>query len=834
MFLFYVSLSAQEIRVTFKEKPLGEVLTYIRDNSTVSVSFDPVELNKYSITADTLFSDPRSAIIHLTAEFPLIVTEIDSVLVIYGKEEKGHVYGTVSDKTTGERLPNTAILTGGRRFFSDINGYFNILPYRDDSNTPAKTTFYYLGYKVLDTLLPGGGPHSVKMDQIDLRLKEILIKGFRNGNALQTGERSGILRINPAIAHYLPGNGDNSVFNLLRLMPGVRAAGEPSGFSVWNSKPGESSVIFDEAKLYAMNGYNEQISAVNPFMVNEIKVYKGGYGPEFGNQAGAIAQITGIGGNKNKPELKLNINNLTANVFGSLPFSNNSVLAASYRQTYYELYNVNTLNPFGNRGNSAAAAENGNSSAGAGNGNFPVGSGNSSSWAGTGNGNPQNSNNREPIYITPDYRFRDANIRYSGDLKRGGRFFASFSAASDKFTYSLENEDNDIEASENNNQITFSAGIYIPSKRGSVTSISGNISMLDKSSDKIVRLKKQSSLFSIQTENSVEDGGLKVARSFGLFRGGNLDAGVEANYLSAYEDNSNPEQSGRIKSSLFLNGKISLKGANISAGARGDLYRGNFYFQPRLSASYNFSDNFSVSGAWGIYNQFLGKVPVIYENVAPVMVWRILGEDGHPVTKSMHAIAGTSWSSRTLTFSLEGFHKRTEGISQVIITNSTPSVKNGFSEITGTDLFVKWESRGNQIFTSITAARATESYSDTREYKYNPLEVKSGLIINLTPVWLSASYVYGDGYLNAYGTGKYSDLGSSRYSRLDISATYNFKIGKAAFRTGISILNLLNTENRKTLEVLTIPSEGGQSSSLQNLYSESIPFTPTLYLEISF
>lgn len=798
--------------MTFKEKPLGEALTYIRDNSSVSLSFDPVELNKYNVTADTLFSDPRSAIIHLTAKLPLIVTEIDGVLVISSKESEGNLSGTVTDRITGERLPNTAIVTGGRRFYSDVNGYFNIIP--DNDNT--KITFYYLGYKVLDTLLPGDGPHFVKLNQIDIRLKEIMIEGFRNGNALQTGERSGILRINPAIAHYLPGNGDNSVFNLLRLMPGVRAAGEPAGFSVWNSKPGESAVIFDEAKLYAMNGYNEQISAVNPFIVNEIKVYKGGYGPEFGNQAGAIAQITGIGGNKNKPELKININNLTANIFGSLPVSDNSVLSASYRQTYYELYNVNTLNPFGNRGNSSAAAENGNSPAGA------------------GNGNSSRGNNREPIYITPDYRFRDANIRYSGDLQRGGRFFTSFSFASDKFTYSLENEDNDIDASENNNQITFSAGVYIPSKKGSVTSISGNISMLDKSSDKIVRLKKQSALFSVQTQNSVEDGSLKVAKSFGLFRGGDFDAGIEANYLSAYEDNSFFSQNGRIKSSLFLNGKISLKGANITAGARGDLYLGKFYLQPRLSASYNFSDNFSVSGAWGIYNQFLGKVPVIYENIAPVMIWRLLGEEGHPVTRSVHTIIGTSWSSRTLIFSLEGFNKKTEGISQMFITNNTPIVKSGSSGITGADLFVKWESRGNQIFTSLTAAKATESYSDSREYEYNPFEVKSGLIINLTPVWLSASYVYGDGYLNGYGTGKYSDMGSSRYSRLDISVTYNFNIGRAAFRTGISILNLLNTENRKTLEVLSIPAGGGQSSSLQNLYTESIPFTPALYLEISF
>jgi hypothetical protein len=787
--------------VVFSRKPLSDVLTYIRDNSSVSVSFDPVELKKYLVSADTLFSNPQSAIIYLTSKFPLTVTNIDDVLVISGREKKYSISGTVSDKISGERLPYTSVLYDGRRFFSDVNGYFNIISREEDK---SEITFYYLGYKVLDTLLSPGVNNSVALVQINILLKELLIESFETGNALQTGERSGILRINHAIARYLPGNGDNSVFNLLRLMPGVRATGESAGFSVWNSKPGESSVVFDGAKLYAMNGYNEQISAINPFMVNEIKVYKGGYGPEFGNQSGAIAQIAGIGGNRNKPELKLNINNLTANLFGSFPISKKSVLALSYRQTYYELYDVNSLNPFGKRSNSPAGAGNGNSSHG---------------------------NSREAVYITPDYRFKDANIRYSGDLQNGGRFFASLCIASDKFTYSLEDDDNEIDASENNNQLTLSAGVDMPDKRGSVTSIAGNISMLDTESGKIVRLNRQSSYYSLDTQNSVKEGGVKMSRTFGLFQGGDLQAGIEANYMSTAEDG---DVSGLIRGSLYLNEKVSLKGATISAGTRGDLYKGKIYVQPRLSASVNLSENLSISGAWGIYNQFLGKVPVIYEDIAPVMVWRLLGEEGHPVMKSSHTVLGTSWNSRSLTLSLEGFIRQTEGISQVIVTGNTPSVKSGNANITGGDLFLKWERKGTQIFASMTAARATESYSDTREYKYDPFEIKSGFLLNLSPVWISGAYIYGDGYLNGYGTGKYSDMGIGQYSRLDISATYNFSIGRAAFRTGVSILNLLNTENRKTLEVLTTPSRGGAGSSLLNLYAESIPFTPTLYLELTF
>ena len=109
-------------------------------------------------------------------------------------------------------------------------------------------------------------------------------------------------------------------------------------------------------------------------------------------------------------------------------------------------------------------------------------------------------------------------------------------------------------------------------------------------------------------------------------------------------------------------------------------------------------------------------------------------------------------------------------------------------------------------------------------------------MVDLEPFRISGTYVYGKGYLNAFGTGRYSSFGADEYSRLDLSATYSFKIGRAGFRTGLSILNVLNTDNRKMLEIVPISQRGSQGGGYTtlNLYAESIPFTPTLYLEINF
>ncbi|MDD2281627.1 MAG: TonB-dependent receptor plug domain-containing protein, partial [Bacteroidales bacterium] len=295
--VFLVSLSAfcnaGELRLRYSKYPLSEVLVIIRDQTSLSLSFNQGELSKYKITVDSTFADGLSAIRFLVKEFPLNVNIVNGVIVISHKADANIIGGIISDKESGERLPFANILFDNRVYISDENGYFR-LPAKDIEG--LKFSFRYLGYRQLDTTLSPGTGSTICLKSTRLEIKELLFEDYETGKALQNGDQPGLIRINHAIAQYLPGNGDNSVFNLLRLMPGIRATGEPSGLSVWGSRPGESSVIFDGSRLFSMSGFNEQISSINPYMVKEIRLMKGGYGPQYGNQTGGIAEIVGING----------------------------------------------------------------------------------------------------------------------------------------------------------------------------------------------------------------------------------------------------------------------------------------------------------------------------------------------------------------------------------------------------------------------------------------------------------------------------------------------------------------------------------------------------------
>ena len=141
----------------------------------------------------------------------------------------------------------------------------------------------HLGYQVLDTLLKHGLNHQIKLVSALLRIDEVVVRPDPSVSQEQTGSEAGLMRLNHNIAILIPGSGDNSVFNLLRLQPGILAAGERSSdIIIWGSQAGQSQINFDGMTLFGLKNYDDNISAVNPYMAKDIRVHKGGFDATLG------------------------------------------------------------------------------------------------------------------------------------------------------------------------------------------------------------------------------------------------------------------------------------------------------------------------------------------------------------------------------------------------------------------------------------------------------------------------------------------------------------------------------------------------------------------------
>jgi len=70
------------------------------------------------------------------------------------------------------------------------------------------------------------------------------------------------------------------------------------------------------------------------------------------------------------------------------------------------------------------------------------------------------------------------------------------------------------------------------------------------------------------------------------------------------------------------------------------------------------------------------------------------------------------------------------------------------------------------------------------------------------------------------------------YNRLDVAATYKFTPKRFSGEVGFSIINLFDTQNLKYDNLKTIRL--GQNYGDIRVYSNSIPFTPVIFLKLLF
>ena len=236
--------------------------------------------------------------------------------------------GVVAEAKTNEPLPFSQLFVDNRILVSDLKGSFS---YQSTKDSVFHIKISHLGYFVLDTLVVAGSNHRLNLTPSLIGLREIVIKNKSFDKSTHIGNRAGAIKVNHQIANYLPGSGDNSVFTLLRLMPGILASSEQSnGLIIWGSYEGHSQILFDGFTIWGLKSFNDDIDAVNPLIAKEIEVFKGGYDASYGGRVGGIVNIAGKTGNILKPSFSLNINNVTVNGMAEVPVWRNSSVIMSF------------------------------------------------------------------------------------------------------------------------------------------------------------------------------------------------------------------------------------------------------------------------------------------------------------------------------------------------------------------------------------------------------------------------------------------------------------------------------------------------------------------------
>ncbi len=841
---------AQNISIKAKKKALNKILIEIRDEHKLNLSFNDAELSKYSITVNQKFTSPESAFDFVLAGLPLTYEKHGDVYLFFTKkqpEPEPHILTLkITDKKNGESLPFTHLEINGKGNITDAFGNYTLSSLNDSI---FRVRVSHLGYQLLDTTVHEGKKHKFGLTPMMIELVEVFVKRNPVIFSQQTGKEAGLLRINHRIARMLPGNGDNSVFNLLRLQPGVLAAGEQAnGMSIWGSYEGQSQVNFDGITLFALKNFNDNISAVNPFMAKDIRVHKGGFDATLGERVGGIVDISGTEGSRDHTSIDVCLNSMTLNTKASVPIGNTASIVGAFRQTYYDFYDIDDLKI-----------------------------------------TPENTNNAKNsrFLVSPDYTFRDGNLKFSGNLANNDTYYISGFMGRDEYSSGLNRT---VEKrpffrlyKEENQQYGVGTSYNKLWEGKGSSELNMAYSKLETTQSDTTSQTKQKPKFgeNTWTFNDIAELKVKLSNAIQLSERHNLKfgAGYICNTTTLQEDTFGlaviRENRTGEQVMLYAQDKFSLtQTIDFTYGFRSDysLELEQNFFQPRVSLAVKPIEELQFNASWGIYNQFVSLSTFTDTNNNPRYLWTVNDGDQTPVLKSQHYVFGGTYHNQGFSFSAEAFYKKTNNITRIRPKKDKSKEKRpkdlnerekrnekreenkrrdergriihiGENKTIGIDFFVKQEYKGHSIWASYSLAQSLERFPSLGKGEYRRAlqdqrhEIKVAGVANLKPFHISINYVYGSGILhrspskeNIPQTSGSDNRKEIPYSRLDVAGLYSFSVKKVHIETGLSVLNVLDQENIKQTTFFQRPEDESPFS----IESQAMPLTPTIFLNVRF
>jgi len=794
--------------LNYTNESLNEILIDLNVRYNVQVSISSKTSSTCEITVQQQFQNISEAMEFLASKCELDLKQFGKVFVFSSKqvepelsakpEIKWYLFqGRVVESGTLEPLPFTVISLDGRRTISNEKGEFSIKLRRSETTG----FFSQLGYYKLDTVLHTSNNIQIELKPGIIELNPIVIQPSRVNQIERhnVGGMAGQMIFNEVATTKVPGDGNNLIFNYVKLYPGVLASGESlSEYSMWGSYPGQNQILFDGITLFNSSGLNDNIGRVNPTMVKQINVFKAGYNVEFGDRVGGIMLVEGKEGDRDSIEAKLNLSTQVANAYLNIPlFGKNSNLQISGRYSYLNLLN-NIL-----------------------------------------------TKNQIDESIKSNYDYHDLNLKYTSTFKNGD--LLNFSSIYSKDNYNefydasklLEkNFKADISSIQFGNSLTY----HHQWNKGGISKLQVAQSYFDNSISNFLYLDDSLGNNTFLSNNSWNNNILTVAskidHTFPLKRNQSfrLSLGHQRNQVRFNPDinafNKNQSSSYLDYVHLSFQDKFQIgKRFTSTIGLKTDylIQSEKLYFQPRSDGQFRLTDKINFNYAWGIYKQYVGQIMVIDEYGNSSNVWELLDDNTYLSLSSMHNVIGISYLSKQFDLGVEGFYILNKDMSRRFEKDSSFFDEVGDSRSFGGDVFMKIRLKNHQLWTSYSLSKVDERFELLTQGKYLPAlhdqrhELKVAASLNFKPFYFSITNVWGSGF--NYSFKEFNK--SISYNRLDATFQYHFNIKTAKFESGVSIINLLNAKNFRLYQYANFP-DGSINSVL------GVPFTLNFFLNMRF
>jgi len=852
----------QSSPISFSNTSLSDALKQVSKSLGISISFDSKVMSEKQVSGTYTLQNPDELLQQLLVKTGYhVVKKYGNYLVVPGEilpdsvaDEWITVTGVLADRATGEHLPYATIFLPDRNSYlsSSVSGTFLL---KAQLNRPVTMSIQYLGYQKVDTTLLFSNQGEVflfRMKPKSMELSPITVKKDRLKMIEQNKETSHST-INPVGYVNLPNIGETDVFRALQLLPGVGYSEGSSALSIRGGTADQNMVLFDGFTLYNLDHFFGTFSSVNPNVIKDIQIYKGGFDSRYGERLSGIVDITGKTGNRYRPKINAGLNLVSGNLEVELPIAPKWTFIVAGRRSYADIYTSYLVKDL---------VEN-----------------HVDTYSGT-----QTTNST--MQLQPGYYFYDYNSKLTFSKSEtekisvsvfGGKdFLSSAGEGRNKLLYS--------QTTDNNNWGNYGLSLSWLKQwhRRFFTNLQIGYSGYDNSYDNttVVNSKVKSKIVTVGTFNSEEtnelhDFSASLRNQFSLSSRNSIDFGFQSKYneyaylksegVDAYY--SDIANSSWLYSAYGQFKTQQLKNLTIKAGSRVNYYNlsGKFYYEPRLSGSYDIAKVFQLKFAAGRYYQFLSKVAPTQSYGYNRDFWVISDGKNHPVMYSDQIITGLALNFKHFSFDVEAYQKNLNGLqlflyipsfqnnadinsfkNQVRLRKILPSkFINGTGQSVGVDFLAKYESSNFTSWISYSVGQSIRNFKDINASADIPApfdklhEVKWTNLFTWKRWNLSSLWVYSTGqpYVSNQSvdrtlTARFTYDRLPDYNRLDVAANYTIPIRKVSVKIGASLINCLNKNNFN--DIYSRDFNFDTTVFNETTYVRSMGITPNFFLNIQY
>jgi ferric enterobactin receptor len=719
--------------------------------------------------------------------------------------------GTIHDKLTGEVLPFASVQVLGTTTGSNTNsdGFFTLLNVPTDTST---LVIQYVGYGSTMVFLD---PQTPKKDfQINIKstsqaLDEVKVTAHKDEVVFVQKAEVSSIKMTPVKLAQLPSIGERDVMRSLQLMPGVSASNESSsGLYVRGGTPDQNLILYDGFTVYHVDHLYGFFSAFNTNALKDIQLYKGGFESRYGGRLSSVTDITSKEGNQKKANIGADVSLLCTNIFGELPIGDKFTSFIAWRKSYQGALYEALFEKF-NKSRTENAPD-----------------------IGTGPGRRFS----QSAQITSYFYDLDARLTYkptkkdviSWSLYNGtDKLDNSFSSDIPSFGQSNANFSmNSVDLTKYGNigtslkwSRTWGSRLY----GNTIISYSNYFNNRNRSQERTV---VDANDITSTTRNGVfEDNDMKdysfksdytySLTDFSQFRFGAFATLYNVIYSYAQSDtakiidrSSNSVLGGAYlqNSTRFFNDKLQ-----ILPGIRLNYFEttGKYYYEPRLSATYNLTERIVLKGATGKYYQFANRVTREDIMSGNKEFWILSDGKSVPISSAVHFVAGVSYENNDYTFSAEGYYKKITNLTEYSLRiNASPmgvdyneNFFNGYGYSKGIELLAQKNSgklTGWVCYTLGEAKNHFNAYSDS----YYPANQDVRHEFKVVGMYTHRRWTFAGNWIFATGrpytapSGAYTitlidgttqdyftvtsknSLRMPDYHRLDLSASYKLLMGR--------------------------------------------------------